>query len=298
MAIKVKEKFSRREMLVHSSGIIAGLMLGSGCRRDISKSPNQGKEFKIGICDWTLGRATDPECVSLASKLGFDGVQVDFGGPEGEALPLCRKELQQDYLRRAREHDIAISSLAMGTLNQYPLKSDIRTEQWLSEGIDTCSAMGLKVILLAFFGNGDLRNDPEGKNNVVAKLKNMAPKAEKAGITLGIESWLDAKEHMDIIERVGSTAVKVYYDVGNSHKCGYDIYEEIRYLGKQICEFHAKDYDGLYGKGTIDFPKVREAMDDIRYRGWIVVEGVQMPLGLEQSCRYDLEYLRTVFPAG
>jgi hypothetical protein len=37
-------------------------------------------------------------------------------------------------------------------------------------------------------------------------------------------------------------------------------------------------------------------MDAIDYRGWIVMEGTKMPLGVEASCRYDADYLRTVFP--
>ena len=107
---------------------------------------------------------------------------------------------------------------------------------------------------------------------------------------------LSAEEHLAIIERVGSLAIKVYYDVGNSDKAGYDIYQEIRQLGGHICQFHAKDFDNLYGKGTIAFEEVRKAMDDIGYRGWLVMEGKQMPLGVEESCRYDCEYLRKVFP--
>ena len=156
--------------------------------------------------------------------------------------------------------------------------------------------MRQRVILLAFFGKGDLKGDTAGTSAVVSRLKKVAPKAEQAGVMLGIESWLSAAEHMDIIDRVGSPAVKVYYDVANSHKAGYDIYKEIRTLGKHICQFHAKDYDDLYGKGSIDFERVREAMDAIGYRGWIVMEGTKMPLGVEQSCRYDAEYLRTIFP--
>jgi sugar phosphate isomerase/epimerase len=124
----------------------------------------------------------------------------------------------------------------------------------------------------------------------------VAPKAEKAGVILGLESWLSAEQHRDILDRVGSPAVQVYYDLGNSHKQGYDIYKEIRFLGKNICEFHAKDYNDLYGKGTINFPEVRRAMDDVGYRGWIHIEGVKMPLGLEGSVRYDEEYLRSIFP--
>ncbi|MCK4294536.1 MAG: sugar phosphate isomerase/epimerase, partial [Planctomycetes bacterium] len=167
---------------------------------------------------------------------------------------------------------------------------------WVSQAIDVCKAMDVTVVLLAFFAKGDLRNDPAGTDLVVERLKKVAPKAEDAGVALAIESWLNADEHLEIIERVGSPAVKVYYDVGNSHKAGYDIYQEIRRLGKHICEFHAKDYDNLYGKGTIAFEEVRRAMDDIRYRGWIVMEGTKMPFGVEGSCRYDAQYLRKVFP--
>jgi sugar phosphate isomerase/epimerase len=141
-----------------------------------------------------------------------------------------------------------------------------------------------------------LLNDPAGTESVVKCLKRLAPAAEKVGVTLGFESWLSAAQHMDILSRVGSPALQVYYDVGNSHKQGYDIYKEIRSLGKNICEFHAKDYDDLYGKGSIDFAQVRRAMDDIGYRGWIHIEGVKLPLGLEESVQYDARYLRDIFP--
>lgn len=59
---------------------------------------------------------------------------------------------------------------------------------------------------------------------------------------------------------------------------------------------HLKDQDDLYGKGTMNFPSVRAALDDADYRGWVGIEGLKMPLGIEQSVRYDLEYLRPIFP--
>jgi len=73
-------------------------------------------------------------------------------------------------------------------------------------------------VLLAFFGNGDLHGDKAGTDEVVRRLKEVAPRAEKAGIILGVESWLNAAQHMDILERVGSKAVQVYYDVANSRR--------------------------------------------------------------------------------
>jgi sugar phosphate isomerase/epimerase len=133
------------------------------------------------------------------------------------------------------------------------------------------------VVLLAFFSNDDLRGDKPGVDEVVRRLKAVAPKAEKAGVVLGIESWLSADEHLEILERVGSKAVQVYYDVCNSNDRGYDIYQEIRQLGKRICEFHAKENGALLGQGKIDFHKVRAALDDIGYRGWLQIEGAVPP---------------------
>lgn len=280
-------------MMVNSARVVAGLALTTSCR---SFGPlSGGRGFKIGVCDWTIGKRTDPASLEMAKRLGLDGVQVDLGSGEND-LPLCNPELQKKFLEAVNKHDVQVASLALGTLNNVPYKSDPHAERWVSESIDVCKAMGVNVVLMAFFGKGDLRNDKKGTDVVVERLKRVAPKAEKAGVFLGIESWLSAEQHLDIINRVGSPAVKVYYDVGNSHKAGYDIYEEIRLLGEQICEFHAKDYDDLYGKGTIAFAEVRRAMDDIGYRGWIVMEGVKMPLGLEESIRYDAKYLRGVFP--
>ncbi len=291
---------TRREMMAQSARLAAaGLALEAG----FADSPLPGSRlalargagFRIGACDWTLGKKTDPSALEVAKKLGLDGIQVDLGSPKDD-LPLRKPEVQQKYLEVRKETGVAIASLAIGALNEVPLKSDPRAAQWVSESVDICKVFGVSVVLLAFFSKGDLRDDKEGTEVVIERLKEVAPKAEKARVTLGVESWLSAEQHMQILDRVGSPAVQVYYDVGNSQRRGYDIFKEIRSLGKHICEFHAKDNDDLYGKGTMNFPEVRRAMDDIGYRGWIQIEGTKLPLGPEESVRYDLEYLRGVFP--
>ena len=289
---------SRRRMMSGAARAAAGLALTCSCAQLTERKSAKARPagFKIGVCDWTIGKRANPASLEVAKRIGLDGVQVDFGRGEDD-LPLFDPGLQQKFIEARQKNQIEIASLALGVLNVIPYKSDPRAEQWVDRGIDVCQKLGVRVVLVAFFGDGDLRNDKAGTSVVVERLKKVAPKAEKAGVTLGIESWLSAEQHIDIIERVGSPAVKVYYDVANSHKAGYDIYSEIRRLGKLICEFHAKDYDDLYGKGSIDFERVRSAMDDIGYRGWFVMEGTKMPLGLEESCRYDAEYLRGIFPA-
>ena len=291
-------KLTRREMMLNSARAVAGLTLAASCRpfsfRAFQANASQ-RGFKIGVCDWSLGKTSDPSAMEVAKWLGLDGVQVSLGTVQND-MHLRRAEVREAFRKAAKKHKVEVASLAIGALNEVPYKSDPRAEQWVADSIDVCKAMGANVVLLAFFGKGDLRNDRKGTDVVVKRLKRVAPKAEKAGVVLGLETWLSAEQHMDIIDRVGSPAVQVYYDVGNSHLRGYDIYREIRWLGdKHICEFHAKDYDNLFGEGKVDFKEVRRAMDDIGYCGWIQIEGAT-PLGLEASYRHNAQYLRNIFP--
>ena len=288
-------RVTRREMMRRSAGVLTGLVLAGNSVIGAEEGQKKMPGFKIGACDWTLGKQCNVASFEVARRIGLDGVQVSVGRNPKE-MRLFKPDVQAQFLEEAAKNNVAITSLALGVLNDVPYKSEPQAEQWVSDSIDVCRAMGTKVILLAFFGKGDLLGDEKGIDVVVEKLKKISPEAEKAGVTLAIESYLTAEQLLDIINRVNSRAIGVYYDVANSQSKGYDICREIRLLGKNIAEFHAKDNDNLYGKGSIDFKAVRRAMDDIGYRGWIVMEGTKMPLGVEKSCQYDAEYLRSIFP--
>lgn len=298
---------SRREMLASSLRAIAGLSLAGGCETVACREPKAkvcGKGFKIGICDWSVGRIADLSAFAVAKRLGADGVQVDFGMADDDLPVLHKSCLQKKYMEKVEESGVEIASFGMVALGWAPYKSDPRWLKWIKEGIDVSEEMGVGIILIPFFGESDLSDDEEGRLIVARKLALVSIQAERAGVVLGLESWMSAEQNMEIIDRVSSSAVKVYYDVGNSKKKGYDIYKEIRGLGaKNICEFHAKDYGHEeFGKGEIDFKRVREAMDDIGYRGWIVLESSKWepdkPVSAEEEAFFakNIEYLRGLFP--
>jgi sugar phosphate isomerase/epimerase len=252
------------------------------------------RRFKIGACQWSL-RNSGPECFDVAKKIGLDGVQVDMGSA-GNDMHLRKPELQRAYLAAAKKSGSQISSLAIAEMNNIPLKNDARAEQWLADSIAVMKALNVKIVLVATFGKGDLIGDQTGIDHTVEVLKRLAPKAEAAGVIFGLENYLSAEENLGIIGRVGSSAVKVYYDVGNSTDKGYDIHREIRMLKGQVCEFHAKDGDFMLGQGRIDFHKVREAMDAIDYRGWIQIEAAA-PHDLVGDYKIDLAFLKGIFNA-
>ena len=287
---------SRRQMLTQTATLSAALALGARWAPWLAAA--EKRQFKIGACDWSIGKMADVSGLELAKRIGLDGLQVSLGSLADD-MKLRRPEIQQGYVNAAKAQGVAVASLAIGEMNNVPYKSDARAEQWVSDSIDVCRGLGCRVVLLAFFSNGDIKGDKTGTDEVVRRLRKVAPKAEKAGVILGVESWLSAAEHLDILERVGSPAVQVYYDVANSQKMGYDIYQEIRQLGKKhICEFHMKENSALLGEGVVDFGKVRQAMDEIGYEGWMQIEGA-IPSGqpMLESYQKNCALLRRVFAA-
>lgn len=285
------------------SGGLSGGVFGDGTVPEGARPPRPGADpsgrtaaynLRLGVCDWTIGKTGDPAAFELAARLGLDGVQVSLV-PKGDSLALADPELRRAFLQAARKARIPIASFAVGDLNDVPLQSDPRAERWLDKAIEIAAAMEVKVILVPFFGKAELRNDPAAVEAVVAALKRLAPKAAAGGVVLALESYLSAAGHLAILERVGSPAVRVYYDVGNAQDAGYSVVDEIRELGSRIVEAHAKDTRDLYGKGSMDFAAVRRALERIGYRGWFVIEGTKMPLGVEESVRYDTDYLRAIF---
>lgn len=285
---------SRRELLKRSA--LSGLMGSSFFSHSFPEEKR--KQLQIGACDWSIGKSSDIGVFEMAKQIGLKGVQVNFGSEQNN-LHLRQKSRQQAYLAESKKTGVQIASLAIAELNRIPYKSEPRTEEWVWDAVDVAGNLGVTVILLAFFSNNDLRDDKPGKKEVVRRLKMVAPKAEKMGITLGIESYLSAEEHMDIIEKVGSKSVKVYYDFRNSADAGYDVTKEIKWLGRDaICELHMKENGSLLGKGTLDWKRISQALLEMEYYGdgWMQIEGAR-PEGSDivESYKHNHAYLKEIF---
>ncbi|MHC4575627.1 MAG: hypothetical protein ACYS76_16160 [Planctomycetota bacterium] len=178
---------TRRRMILNSARAVAGLSLASlltSCESGggwLSGGKPRKRGFKIGACDWSLGKSSDLGSFEVARALGLDGVQVNMGGVKNN-VHLRKTGVQKTFLAEARKNGMEIASFCLLDLNRVPYKSDPRTEQWVSDSIGVCKAMGVEVVMLPFFGRGDLRNDEVGVAVVVERLKNVPPpKPKKPG---------------------------------------------------------------------------------------------------------------------
>ena len=268
----------RKQFLQQSAlGIFAAMSHQNALLTETQKNVT-GKRFSIGACDWSISNTSNLGAMEMAKEIGLDGVQLSLG-LKANNMHLRRKDVQEAYKSLAKIFKVGFTGLGIGELNNYPFKSDPQTDQWVADSIQVAKEFNVKAVLIAFFNQGDLKNDSKGQDAVIQKFKDIMPIAEKAGVRLGIESWLSAEEHMRIIDAVGSPNLNVYYDVAKSEKMGYNIYEEIKWLGKkkQICEFHFKENDALLGQGKVDFQRVKNCLDEIGYSGAIQIEGAVPP---------------------
>ncbi len=287
------QTISRRTLLRGAAGAAAAAF---AMRFEPLLAAPEARWFKIGACDWNLRHRANPASFEVAKEMGLDGVQISMGvlGGANTTDPEVRRRYREATARTGLE----IASLAIGEMNQIPLKSDPQAAEWLAQSIGVCKDLGLGIVMPACFGKGDLdmRNTTE-IDHLVGVLKDVSPAAEKAGVVIGLENYLSASDNLRLIDRVGSPAMSVYYDVGNSTDKGYDILAEIRELGGKgvLCQLHAKDGRHRLGEGRIDFRKVREALDDVDYSGWIVIEAAA-PNGPLVDYPHYARFLRGIFP--
>ena len=255
----------------------------------------QGAKLRIGVTDWNLNMGANPDAVSLAAQLGFDGVQVSFGRKiVEEKMPADNPDLVARYLSLSKQYKIPIDGTCVDRLHDNGLKSDKLAPKWVLDSIRLTKTLNAQVLLLPFFGRWALQSQDE-MDHVGDALRDLAPEAEKAGVILGLEDTISAEDNVRIMDRSRSGSVLVYYDVGNSTKAGFDVVKEIRWLGRdRICQFHFKDNPHYLGEGNIQFPSIIHAIRDIGFSGYANLEVDAHPNQLEADMRRNLTYIRNL----
>ncbi len=309
--------FNRRDFL-KTTGLGLSLMIIPLTSHNLF-ADGQKKPAGIGMCDWNLGKAADPELIPRAKEAHLQGIQVSVG-TDPDNIPLRIPAIRKKYIELGKQYGIVFHSVAAGgILNSIPLASEPQSAVYVIDAIEAAKALGAKNILIAFFGNGDLRlKDSQGNfikhtdgnfatyeldtkavKRVIETLRQIAPRAEDAGVALGLENTLSAKQNIEIIEQIGSKMAQVYYDLGNSTGYGYDVYNEIRLLGNdRICEIHLKDWKTkMLGdkEGEVEFQKHAQVLAEIGYDKWLVLETSGRENNFIEDTRANIAFAKQVF---
>ena len=232
---------------------------------------------------------------ATARKAGMNGLELGVGGP-AEKLAITDPATLQKHKDAMKDSGLVTSSLSLDLLNGHPLFSDPQAPAWVEQSIAAAKDLGAVGMLIPFFGGAHLLDGKEWKKDafdaLVPRLKALAPKAEAAGVCLGIECSLTGKQYLELLDKVGSDAVKAYYDIGNSTNAGFDVPADLRALKGRLCMIHFKDGPNYLGEGKVKMEPVAEALKAIDYQGWIVLETATPSNNAEADCRRNAEFIR------
>lgn len=270
-----------------------GVLAAAGAGVVLPQTLAAAGKVRIGVTDWNLGKGANPESVALAASIGFEGVEISFGRKAANGkLPLDDPSIIAQYQDAFKRHGISIAGTCLDVLHVNCLMNDPLAQKWVADGIRLSKQLGAKVILLPFFGDCEMKTT-EQMDGTAAALRELAREAEKAGITLGLENTISAENSVRIVEKIGSRAVKVYYDAANAFNWGHDPYKELRWLGaERICQIHIKDNPSYLGEGRLRWPELIQAIGDIGFEGFANLETSSPSKSIENDMKRNLAYVR------
>jgi sugar phosphate isomerase/epimerase len=288
-----------------AAALVAATPAWAGTAAPHSLGPKAGLEpaYPIGVCDWMILKRQKLGAFERTAEIGADGLELDMGGlgsrPTFDSKLMDPVERRR-FLDAARTYGLKICSIAMsGFYAQDFASRDV--EPMIRDTINTMCLMGVRVAFLPLGVQGDLMKYPEKRPAIVDRLKRAAEMAEAAKVVIGIETAYDAAQEAELLEDIGSPAIRSYFNFSNALQNGRNLHAELRTLGaERICQIHATDEDGVWLEDNprIDMPAVKETLAGMGWQGWLVLERsrkADRPRDVVGNFGANTRYLKTIF---
>lgn len=274
----------RREFLQRAAlGAAGSLLLSSN--RVVAQKPDEKPQgrllpYKIGMRQASLRNPQDPSKGMVGNIDTFKVVRdiPDITGVELQVTAgkpnLWDLSVACQYKAQAHRWGLMITSTA-GVWGGGAWGPDSRQD--LLRSLRTTEILGARIMLVAFFGkNAPNMADKQSYEPIVSILKEIAPRAEEAGVILGLENSLSPKDNKDLVDRVDHPAVKVYYDPENMYQFGHpdQAVPGIALLGpERITAVHVKNKGRvLTDAWRVDWTAAFRSLTEMRYDGWLIFE--------------------------
>ena len=230
-------------------------------------------------------KAEDLGLIDKVAKLGFSVIELGVSSEKPPfEIKLVRERLQDVGLECCvcsfipADRDIASSDPAMRRRGVEYIKSLVATTAALGGSI-LCGPLYAQLFRARYLPAAERSREWEWS---VAGLQQVATTAESEGVTIALE-YLNrfetdlinlAEQAVLLAEDVGSPAIGVHLDTFHMSIEEKDQGKAIRAAGKRLKHFHACENDrGIPGTGQVGWNVVRDALRDIGYDGYVVIEG-------------------------
>jgi hexulose-6-phosphate isomerase len=287
---------------VLTTGLSAAEPAASATVPDPRRASPKRYEMKKSINLWAFPypqRMNLEECLRLAKRAGFDGIELNYD-LENDLSPKAGTKEFEAIRKLADKIGIAISGLCSFLFWPFPLTSndEAKRERGLElAGMIAKAAHDLgveNVLVVPGAVHIPWRDDHEPVANDVCDRRareavgKLAKQAEKLNVCLNIENiffngyLMTPMEMNAFVDSIGSPQVKVHFDTGNISMFQHAEHW-VPILGKRIQNIHFKEFTKKgtdYSletfrpllDGTTNWPAVMEALDQIGYRGYLTFE--------------------------
>jgi len=247
-----------------------------------------------------------PQIIGKAAALGYEGIELNFREWPSE---LNLDEIKGS-LNRFNVEIAAIGTRHLHITHGLYLASphkDIRKRSldYVTECMKVSRKLNCSVIQAGWAFQGSELEAPSDRvwRQAVESLKEAGKRALEHGVHLVIEfaNRHDAKlvntmdDALRMLDEVGCEDVLVMADIFHIYMEKDPLGETIRKAGKRLGYVHLADSDRLVpGRGQIDFQEVINALKEINYKGYVVMEftpGPNPDEALRQAINFVKKYL-------
>lgn len=231
-----------------------------------------------------------------AAELKAAGAEPMIFPADCEYLAWSEADIKS-FAAYGRKLGVSIPAVAMGVFTAddaliNPSEKD-KAVDLITRSLKFAQSIEASVLMLCNFFAAH-PDTPEKIAQTVTVLREAAVSAGELGVKIALESPLSASELLAMLEAVDSDNVGVYYDVGNAVALGFDPVKEIKQLHGHILGMHIKDTrlklgDSHLGQGRVDLAGCREAMREIGYNEWLILETLPND---ENAVKQDIEMLK------
>lgn len=269
-----------------------------------AQSSNKKQQYKVAVCDWMILKRQKLGAFGLAAEIKADGIELDMGGLGNR--PTFDSKLgdpveRQKFLDKSKELNVGISSIAMSGFYAQSFAKRETIAPMIEDCVKAMKEMKVKVAYLPLGTESDLVKNPELRPVIIERLKWAGKQVSKIGGVIAIETSLNATEEKKLLEEIDSKYIKSSFNFANAVDNGRDIVSELKILGKKnLGQIHASNTDKVWLENdtAIDMPKIKQALDEMKWSGWLIVErsrDVTQVHNVKANYGANVAYLKKIF---
>lgn len=230
---------------------------------------------------------------SIASSLSIENIELIADREYNSNNPIWTDEGLDKLINLSLNKNVNIHTVCNDHIINYSLinNNDILNQNLML--IEISKKLNCNKYILPFFEESEL--NMSNFKEFIKPLRIIAEACQKANLILCIETILNGKELLVLLNEINHINVKVVFDTGNRIAFGHDLYQDIILLNNHIEHIHIKDKNinnenVLLGSGLVNFLQVFKALNNINYKKSYTFETVRGS-SPTNTCKHNISFI-------